>query len=82
MEEQVIAYADKALSRLQGKFAHLLYKGKSSKTVVTATARELAGFVWGTISDLARRPGEGVLSCEICPTGATGSGWRDFTRLS
>jgi len=49
MDERVIAYADKALSRLQSRFAHLVYKGKSSKTVVTATARELAGFVWGTM---------------------------------
>ena len=52
MDEQVIAYADKALHRLQGKFAHLLFKGKSSKTAVTATARELAGFVWGTMVGL------------------------------
>jgi transposase len=49
VDEQVIAYADKALTRLQVKFSHLLYKGKSSKTAVTATARELAGFVWGTM---------------------------------
>jgi hypothetical protein len=49
MDEQVIVYADKALHRLQSKFAHLLFKGKSSKTAVAATARELAGFVWGTM---------------------------------
>jgi transposase len=49
MDEQVIVYADKALHRLQSKFAHLIFKGKSSKTAVTATARELAGFVWGTM---------------------------------
>ena len=52
MDEQAIAYADKALHRLQGKFAHLIYAGKSSKTAVTATARELAGFVWGMMVGL------------------------------
>lgn len=52
VEEQVIVYADKALDRLQAKFARLVYKGKSSKTAVTATARELAGFVWGTMVGL------------------------------
>jgi transposase len=49
MDEQVITYADKALHRLQSKFAHLVFKGKSSKTAVAATARELAGFVWGAM---------------------------------
>lgn len=49
MDEQVIAYADKALHRLQSKFARLVFKGKSSKTAVAATARELAGFVWGAM---------------------------------
>jgi transposase len=50
MEEQVIAYADKALYRLQTKFGKLVLKGKSSKTAVAATARELAGFVWGAMT--------------------------------
>lgn len=52
MDERVIAYADKALHRLQGKFSHLVFKGKSSKTAVAATARELAGFVWGMMVGL------------------------------
>jgi transposase len=51
MEEQVIVYADKALHRLQNKFVHLVLKGKSSKTAVAATARELAGFVWGAMTE-------------------------------
>jgi len=43
----IIAYADKAMMRLQRKFYHLLLKGKTKQTAVTAVARELAGFVWG-----------------------------------
>jgi transposase len=51
MDEIVIAYADKALHRLQSKFAHLVIRGKSSKTAVAATARELAGFIWGAMTE-------------------------------
>jgi transposase len=51
MDERLIAYADTALHRLQNKFAHLVLKGKSSKTAVAATARELAGFVWGAMTE-------------------------------
>ena len=54
MDEQVITYADKALHRLQSKFGHLVFKGKSSKTAVAATARELAGFVWGAMVESYR----------------------------
>ena len=52
MSEEVIAYADKALYRLQAKFGKLVYRGKSAKTAVAATARELAGFVWGTMNEV------------------------------
>lgn len=51
MDEAVIAYADKALHRLQSKFARLVFRGKSSKTAVAATARELAGFIWGAMTE-------------------------------
>ena len=51
MDETIIGYADKALHRLQSKFARLVFKGKSSKTAVAATARELAGFVWGAMTE-------------------------------
>jgi transposase len=44
---EIIAYADKAMRRLQGKFFRLILKGKTKQTAVTAVARELAGFVWG-----------------------------------
>lgn len=48
---EVIAYADKALHRLQRKFSRMLFKGKSSNAAVTAVARELAGFIWGMMND-------------------------------
>jgi transposase len=44
---EIIAYADKAMMRLQGKFFRLILKGKMKQAAVTAVARELAGFVWG-----------------------------------
>ena len=50
MDETVIAYADKAMNRLQAKFAKLVYRGKSTKTAVAATARELSGFIWGAMN--------------------------------
>jgi len=43
----VIAYADRAMKRLQHKFFKLVLRGKTSQVAVTAVARELAGFVWG-----------------------------------
>ncbi len=43
---EIIAYADKAMGRLQGKFFRLILKGKTPQAAVTAVARELAGFVW------------------------------------
>jgi hypothetical protein len=50
MDENIIVYADKALHRLQTKFSRLVFKGKSSKTAVAATAREFAGFIWGAMT--------------------------------
>jgi transposase len=51
MNEFMIGYADKALYRLQKKFSHLIFIGKSSKTAVAAIARELAGFIWGAMTE-------------------------------
>ena len=51
MDEMVITYADKAIHRLQKKFSKIVYKGKSAKMAVTATARELAGFIWGMMTE-------------------------------
>ena len=46
-ELEIIAYADKAGIRLNKKFSKLLLRGKPSQKIVTAVARELAGFIWG-----------------------------------
>jgi len=48
---EVIAYADKALRRLQKKFAKMLFKGKSKNNAVIAVSRELAGFIWGAMNN-------------------------------
>ena len=44
---ELIAYADRAMRRLQGKFFKLVLRGKSSQTAFTAVTRELSGFIWG-----------------------------------
>lgn len=46
---QVIAHAWKAQQRLHTKFWRIARR-KDSRTAVVATARELAGFVWGTMT--------------------------------
>jgi hypothetical protein len=45
-----IAYADRAMKRLQHKFFKLILRGKTSQVAVTAVAREHAGFVWGMMA--------------------------------
>ena len=44
--EAVVAHAWRAQVRLCGRFAHLKGQHKKTVVVVTAVARELAGFVW------------------------------------
>ena len=51
--ESVIAYADKALNRLHGKYVKLVFSGKSKQAAVTAVARELSGFLWGVMTSVA-----------------------------
>jgi hypothetical protein len=51
--ETVISYADRALNRLHGKYVKLLCKGKSKQAAVTAVARELSGFLWGVMTEVA-----------------------------
>ena len=48
--EQVITYADKAMSRLHGKYYKMLSRGKTQNVAVTGVARELAGFIWGVMN--------------------------------
>jgi transposase len=51
---ELIVYADKAMRRLHQKYLRILMRGKMSKQAVTAVARELAGFIWGAMTDRIR----------------------------
>jgi len=46
---QAIAIADRAMHRLHRRYWRMLTMGKPPTKVVTAVARELAGFVWATL---------------------------------
>ena len=48
---EVIAYADKANERLRRKYYKMIRHGKKKNVAVTATARELACFIWGMMTD-------------------------------
>lgn len=48
--ESVIAYADKASSRLRRRYIKLTDHGKTANVVKTAIARELSGFIWGMMT--------------------------------
>lgn len=48
---EVIAYADKANTRLRSKYYRLTRHGKKRNVAVAAVARELACFVWGMMTD-------------------------------
>jgi transposase len=48
----VIEYADKANIRLKKRFYHLvLNKGKHRNVAIIAVSRELAGFIWGMMTE-------------------------------
>ena len=47
----VIAYADKANTRLRSKYYRLTRHGKKRNVAIAAIARELACFVWGMMTD-------------------------------
>jgi len=53
--EIVIEYADRALRRLQTKHCRLVRKGKNPKAATAAVARELAGFIWGMMTERYER---------------------------
>jgi transposase len=46
---EVIALADKAMTRLNRRFNRLLERGKARQKVAVAIARELTGFVWAAM---------------------------------
>ena len=47
---ETIAYADRAMRRLQRKFSKIVFRGKSKNVAVTAVSREMAGFIWGLMT--------------------------------
>ena len=49
--EWVVVIADKAQLRLHRRFWRLLANGKARNKVVTAVARELAGFIWAILQE-------------------------------
>lgn len=58
---EVIAYADKANTRLRSKYYRMIRHGKKKNVAVAAVARELACFVWG------------MMTGNISVTGSTGT---------
>jgi transposase len=52
---KIVAIAEKAEQRLSRRFQHLTQRGKSSQKVVTAVARELAGFVWAIAQEVTSK---------------------------
>ena len=73
--EAVREIAWKAQTRLCQRYRQMLGKGKLKPVVVTAIARELAGFVWSiacVTSDPPPKPATLTASEEVCPTGLMG----------
>jgi transposase len=74
--EAVRAIAWKAQTRLCQRYRHLMAKGKPRQVVVTAVARELAGFVWAIACITSDPPvkSSAVTTAldEVCPSAALG----------
>jgi transposase len=51
VDPAVLSYADRAGRRLHRKYLHMVLRGKRSQVAVTAVSRELAGFLWGAMTD-------------------------------
>lgn len=49
----IIAIADKAQLRLHRRYRRLLFRGKPYGTMIVAVARELVGFVWAALQEIA-----------------------------
>src|ERR1700692_769738 len=73
--EAVREIAWKAQTRLCQRYRHMMAKGKPTPVIVTAIARELAGFVWSiaciTSDPPAKTSAITTTSEKICPTGST-----------
>jgi transposase len=74
--EAVVAHAWRAQVRLCGRFEHLMGQHKKTVVVVTAVARELAGFVWAVAMRAMGKnlPERRHREAPRVPAGATGSG--------
>ena len=48
---EIIAYADKANTRMRSRYYHFIRRGKKRNIAVTAVARELACFIWGIMTN-------------------------------
>jgi transposase len=74
VQEAVRAIAWKAQTRLCQRYRHMMAKGKPRQVVVTAIARELAGFVWSIACITSDPPVKSsavtTASDEVCPTAA------------
>jgi hypothetical protein len=74
--EAVRAIAWKAQTRLCQRYRHLMAKGKPRQVVVTAIARELAGFVWAisciTSDPPVKSSAVTTASKEVCPNQVDG----------
>jgi transposase len=72
--EAVRTIAWKAQTRLCQRYRHMMAKGKPRQVVVTAIARELAGFVWSIACITSDPPVNSsavtTASDEVCPTAA------------
>jgi transposase len=70
--EAVREIAWKAQTRLCQRYRHMMAKGKPTPVIVTAIARELAGFVWSiaciTSDPPAKASAATTTSDQVCPT--------------
>ncbi|MCD8020693.1 MAG: transposase [Clostridiales bacterium] len=58
---EVIAYADKANTRLRSKYYKMIRHGKKKNVAVASIARELACFIWGMMTgNISIRPAAGT----------------------
>ena len=75
---EVIAYADRANTRLRSRYYKLIRHGKKKNVAVAAVARELACFVWGMMTDntgtkmAERNSKDSCQSRVLCTAGAAG----------
>ena len=71
--EAVREIAWKAQTRLCQRYRHMMARGKLRHVVVTAIARELAGFVWSVACITTDPPAKSVIATmaseEVCPPG-------------